>query len=56
MPSFKCKDIGMSCGFEATAKTNEELMTKIAEHASKAHGMKTIPPDVMAKVKNAIKK
>jgi len=56
MPSFKCKDIGMSCGFEATARTNEELMKKIAEHASKAHGMKTIPPDVIAKVKNAIKK
>jgi predicted small metal-binding protein len=56
MPSFKCKDIGMSCGFEASAKTEDELMKKIAEHASKAHNMKTIPPDVMDKVKKAIKK
>ena len=56
MSSFKCKDIGMSCGFEATAKTEDELMKKIAEHASKAHNMKTIPADVMSKVKKAIKK
>jgi predicted small metal-binding protein len=54
MPSFKCKDIGMACGFEATAKTEDELIKKIAEHANKAHNMKTIPPDVMAKVREAI--
>jgi predicted small metal-binding protein len=35
MPSFECKDIGMSCPFEATAKTEDELMNKIAEHAAK---------------------
>jgi len=56
MPSFKCKDIGMNCGFEATAKTEGELMNKITEHAGKAHNMKVIPPDVMGKVKKAIKK
>ncbi len=56
MPSFKCKDIGMSCNFEVTARTEDELMKKIAEHADKAHNMKTIPPDVMSKVKKAIKK
>ena len=56
MPSFKCRDTGMSCGFEATAKTQEELMKKIADHAGKVHNMKPIPPDVMAKVKKAIKK
>lgn len=56
MPSFKCKDVGMACTFETTAKTEEELMKKISEHASKAHNMKTISPDMMAKVKKAIKK
>ncbi len=56
MPSFKCRDIGMNCNFEVTAKTEDELMKKIAEHAGKAHNMKPIPPDVMAKVKKAIKK
>ena len=46
----------MDCAFEATARTEDELMKKIAEHARKAHNMKTIPPDVMRKVEKAIKK
>jgi predicted small metal-binding protein len=56
MPSFKCSDTGMSCPFETSAATEAELMTKIAQHASEVHGMKTIPPDMMEKVKKAIKK
>ena len=56
MPAFRCRDIGMNCRFEATAKTQDELMKKIAEHARKAHNMKTIPPDVMEKVKKTIRK
>lgn len=57
MPSFKCKDLGMKCNFEATAKTEEELMKKITEHATKVHNMKPpFSPDMMDKVKKAIKK
>jgi len=57
MPSFKCKDLGMKCDFEATAKTEEELMKKITEHAAKVHNMKQpFPPDMMQKVKKAVKK
>jgi len=56
MPSFKCKDIGMNCSFEATAKTEDELMKKITEHAGRAHNMKTISSDTMGKIKKAIKK
>ncbi len=56
MPSFACKDIGMDCKFETTAPSEAELMKKIAEHAKSAHKMETIPPDVMARVKAAIKK
>lgn len=57
MPSFKCRDLGMDCPFEATANTEEELMKKITEHATKVHNMKPpFPPDMMAKIKKAIKK
>jgi len=56
MPSFACKDIGMACEFKTSAPTEAELMKKIAEHAKSAHKMDTIPADVMAKVKKAIKK
>jgi len=55
MPSIKCKDVGMDCDFEATADTEDELMKKIAEHAAEVHDMKTIPPEVIEKVKRAMK-
>ncbi|MGC8676498.1 MAG: DUF1059 domain-containing protein [Candidatus Micrarchaeia archaeon] len=54
--SFACKDIGMDCGFTATANSEEELMAKIAEHARTAHNMQSIDDATMAKVKAAIKK
>jgi len=56
MPSIKCKDVGVDCEFEATAETEEELLKKVAEHAAEVHGMKEISPEMMEKVKAAIKK
>ena len=52
---FKCADIGMNCGFEATADTTEQLMPKVAVHAKTVHGMTEIPKDILAKVQAAIK-
>ena len=52
---FACKDIGMSCGFEAHASSEQELMGKIAAHAKKAHNMPEIDRATMAKVRAAIK-
>ena len=56
MPSFVCKDTGMNCPFTANAPAEAELMKKIAAHAKSAHKLDPIPPDVMARVKAAIKK
>jgi predicted small metal-binding protein len=56
MPSFKCSDTGMTCPFETSADTEEELMGKIARHAKEAHGMDPVSPEMMEKVKKAIKK
>ena len=56
MPTFACKDIGMDCPFKAEAKTEAELMQKIAEHAKSVHKIQNVPPDMMAKIKAAIKK
>lgn len=52
--SFKCKDIGMECGFETSASERGSLMSKIGAHAKEAHNMHTIPDDVMRKVEGAI--
>jgi len=56
MPSFACKDVGMACPFTAEAPTEAELIKKIAEHAKTVHKMDLVPPDMMVKIKNAIKK
>lgn len=55
MASFRCRDIGMACDFEVTAKTEEELVKKIVEHASEVHNIKTMSPEMTEKVKKAIK-
>ena len=52
---LRCRDVGMDCDFIARADSEEELLKKAAEHASKTHGMKEIPPDVLSKVRAAIR-
>jgi predicted small metal-binding protein len=56
MPSIKCKDLGMSCGFELKDDNEAEMMQLLAMHAEKTHNMKPIPPEVLEKVKKAIKR
>jgi predicted small metal-binding protein len=53
--SIKCCDVGVACDFEARAENEVELMKKVAEHARTAHGFKDIPPELVAKVKAAIR-
>lgn len=56
MPSFRCADIGMNCGFEVKNGSNKDEVAQIAAvHARVAHGMQTIPPDVASKVSAAIR-
>jgi len=54
MPSFACKDTGMSCPWWATENTEAELLRKIWEHFKKRHGMKKIPREMMEKIAKAI--
>ena len=56
MPSIKCKDIGMKCGFEVKDESEEEMMQILALHAEKTHNLKTIPQETMEKIKKAIKR
>lgn len=52
---LKCGDLMAGCNAVIEGKDVTEVMAKAAEHAKKAHGMTTIPPDVAAKAKAAIK-
>ena len=44
------------CPFTAEAATEEELLKKAAAHASEAHGIKEITPELASKVKSAIER
>jgi predicted small metal-binding protein len=52
---LRCKDVGIECDFEVRAITEEEIVQQAAEHAQTAHGLKDIPPEVVAKIRAAIR-
>ena len=52
---LKCGDLMPGCDFVVEGKDVTEVMRKGAEHAKTAHKMASIPPDMAAKVKAAIK-
>jgi len=55
MASFKCKDIGMEDNFEIKNDNQDEMMKIITMHAENSHQIKEVPPDMMEKIKKAIK-
>jgi len=50
-----CNDVVPGCVFTSTAATEEELMKKVMAHASQAHGITVLTPELAAKVKSAIR-
>jgi predicted small metal-binding protein len=50
-----CNDVVPGCQFKTTAATEDELVKKVAQHAREAHGLAEVTPEVLAKVKAAIK-
>ena len=52
---LRCGDVVPGCAAVIEGKDEAEVMAKGAEHAKTAHQMATIPPEVAAKVKAAIK-
>ena len=52
---LKCGDLMPGCNMVIEGKDEAEVMAKGAEHARTAHNMASIPPDVAAMVKAAIK-
>lgn len=53
--AMKCRDAGVDCDFVAHGATEEDVLKQCAEHAKKDHGMTEIPPELLAKVKAAIR-
>jgi predicted small metal-binding protein len=43
------------CAFQVRAETEDEVMRLAGEHGKVAHKLSSLPPDMAAKVKGAIK-
>jgi predicted small metal-binding protein len=52
---LRCRDVGVDCDFECRGATEKEVLDKAAEHGRTTHGMKEITPDLLAKVRAAIR-
>ena len=52
---LRCGDLMTGCKAVLEGKDEAEVMAKCAEHAKQAHGLSAIPPEMVAKVKAAIK-
>jgi predicted small metal-binding protein len=52
---LRCGDVVPGCDYEARADSEAELMQKVVQHAQEAHGMQTVPPEVVQKVKSKIR-
>ncbi|MDN5941213.1 MAG: DUF1059 domain-containing protein [Nitrospira sp.] len=48
-------DASVGCGFQVRAETEAELMQLVATHAKQCHMLESIPQELAAKVKAAIK-
>jgi predicted small metal-binding protein len=52
---IRCRDVGFDCNGVVRAKTEEQVIKLAAEHAAAAHGVKEITPEILKKVKAAIR-
>jgi predicted small metal-binding protein len=52
---LRCGDVMPGCAAVLEGRDDAEVMKKVTDHAKSAHGMATVPPDVVNKVRAAIK-
>ncbi|MBI2384666.1 MAG: DUF1059 domain-containing protein [Elusimicrobia bacterium] len=52
---ISCADVVPGCSFTAEADSEQELLQKVAAHAGPDHGIKEVTPEILKKLKAAIK-
>ena len=54
---LRCRDLGLDCGMEIRAESEEEILKQAGEHAEKDPGMSAanISPSILAMVKTMIR-
>jgi predicted small metal-binding protein len=52
---LRCGDLFPGCTVEAGGESEEEVLRQAAEHARKDHGLASIDPQTLSKVKAAVR-
>jgi predicted small metal-binding protein len=47
----RCRDVGFDCNGVVRAPSEEEALKQVAAHAREVHGVESVPPEVVQKVK-----
>jgi predicted small metal-binding protein len=55
MKNLACNEVIPGCPFTVRAETEEELFKQVATHANHSHGVKEVTPELLSKVKSAIR-
>lgn len=50
-----CKDLGFECGFVARGEGEDQLLDQVAQHASGTHGIDEVSPELVERVRAAIR-
>ncbi len=53
---FKCRDTGMECPYEISARKAEDLIPKIVAHEKSEHGIDEIGDDLKQRINGSIKR
>ncbi len=53
--SFRCAEMGTNCSYTLIARSKEELLRDIQNHALRIHGMEDLPADLVKKIEFSIK-
>jgi predicted small metal-binding protein len=53
--SISCADAGANCSWSTTAETEEDVMSKVAQHVKEGHPELEVTPELVAKIKSLIK-
>jgi predicted small metal-binding protein len=51
----RCSDLGFDCPAVVRAETEEAALRQVTEHARAAHGMETVPPAVVERVRTVMR-
>jgi len=54
MKQFSCGAVVPGCDAKLNAESEQELLEQVAEHAQSVHGMDSVPPELVAQVREKI--